>query len=137
VEPITETVKGRLTTDVHRLGDNKMYYDKCRQLIKNHVPKEYLGTVWSNRHIQACVDPRANEAGIWALINAFAALADGYFATSHGSLLGQDGYFADHAVDLVKAMRAYLNFDVGRFDCGTLDRLILDLAQMAGVELED
>ena len=82
--------------------------------------------------------PQSNEAGIWALINAFATLADGYAAQTEGErLLGQDGYFREHARDLVAAMRAYLNFDVGRFDCGTLDRLILDLAAAAGVELEE
>ncbi len=105
---------------------------KCKKIIICHF-HDWPEERWAVNHANACQYPQDTEKGTWFLINAFADLADGYFATSHGSKLGQDGYFAKHAQDLIEAMRAYLNFDVGRFDCGTLDRLICDLAVAAGV----
>jgi hypothetical protein len=41
-----------------------------------------------------------------------------------------------HAADMVRAFRAMLNFDCGRFDCGTLDKLISDIAQAASIEVD-
>jgi hypothetical protein len=66
-------------------------------------------------------------------------MADAYILPDYepgDRLLGQDGYFHEHAADLIKAMHAYLNFDVGRLDCGTLDRLICELAAKAGVGID-
>ncbi len=72
-----------------------------------------------------------------ALIEAFALFADSYATETEGERqLGEDGYYHEHAADMVKALLALLNFDCGRFDCGTLDRLIRDLAQASGVELD-
>lgn len=112
----------------------------CKEMVLLH----YTGMVssndyWKRRHADACAYPRkGTEQGLWSLITGFAALADGYAAQTEGErLLGQDGYFWEHARAMIDAMRFYLNYDCGRFDCGTLDRLICELAKAAGVELED
>lgn len=113
-------------------------YGRCRKLILKSIPDLAKTTDnYMRAHVFACRSPRPNEAGIWALINAFATLADNYAARTDGEiLLGSDYYYHDQTLNLINAMRAYLNFDVGRFDCGTLDRLICDLAEAAGVEIE-
>jgi len=113
-------------------------YHKCRDIIAASYTDACDSTQdYMRRHAKAWGAPNPNERGIQALISAFATLADSYAAQTEGErLLGQDGYFAEHAEDLIRAIRAYLNFDVGRFDCGTLDQLICDLAEAAGVELE-
>lgn len=73
------------------------------------------------------------EAGIVALIKGFDLLALGY-RNSIGGNLGDDGYFDEHATDLLKALRAALNFDLGdRLDCGSLDSEVLRLAKEHGV----
>lgn len=115
----------------------------CKKIIDNHCPEAWFtldhedhSWHWKLQHYRAVHWPRAGtEKGIWTLICGFAELADGY-ATQCEVPLGQDGYYHDHALGMIEAMRAYLNFDVGRFDCGTLDRLIRDLAKAAGVELD-
>lgn len=115
----------------------------CKEIIQAHCPvddpEDWLAADWKARHYRAWNRPMLGvESGIKALLQGFAALADGYAAQTGGErLLGQDGYFWEHARDMVLAMQAYLNFDIGRFDGATLARLIHDLAKAAGVELED
>ncbi len=114
----------------------------CIDLVNNHCHGTYeIGYLqsWHVRHTAAVTNPRGSERPILTLIRAFAEMADAYLLPDYepgDRLLGQDGYFHEHAADLVTAMRAYLNFDVGRLDCGTLDRLITQLAEMAGVEVD-
>ncbi len=118
--------------------------DTCLALVQLHtsaLSKRSLktdSTGWVLRHCQAWTSPRTpREKAVRALIEAFALFADSYATETEGERqLGQDGYYHEHAVDMVKALLALLNFDCGRFDCGTLDRLIRDLAQASGVELE-
>jgi hypothetical protein len=95
-------------------------------------------TNWYARHCAAWRYPATPaEKGIRHLIHGFAFLVDQAACDSDGeTLLGNDGYFHEHAKDMVLAMLAYLNFECGRFDCGSLDKLIRQLAAAAGVELE-
>ena len=89
---------------------------------------------WTNAHFEAWRSPRTkSEYAIKYAILSFAAMADA--SLESGTPIGQDGYFGEHARAMVEAMLAYLNFDIGRFDAGTLDRLIRDLAANNGVEL--
>lgn len=117
----------------------------CRDIVCNHVirlgDRSALATneQWVRLHLNAYHSPRNGvESGLLSLITAFATLADAHAATTGGEIkLGQDGYFRPYAQDMIQAMLAYLNFDIGRFDAGTLDRLIRDLATAAGVGLPE
>lgn len=114
-------------------------YPTCAAALCHHLQdSQYrpgLGEEWHQRHSRAWINPRpGGERAIKLLIAGYAEMADQSQTFEHK--LGQDGYFHEHAADLIHAMRAYLNFDVGRFDCGSLDRLICGLAEISGVELE-
>jgi hypothetical protein len=106
------------------------------ELSKRSLKADSTG--WVLRHCQAWTSPRtAREKALRALIQAFAEYADSYAEETGGERqLGEDGYFHEHARDMVRALLALLNFESGRFDCGTLDKLIRDLAVVSGVELD-
>lgn len=121
--------------------------------INQHDPKPYLERWQRSAHIAACRKPYAgSERAIWSLITSLASMIDQHDALARNEAqcicerserpeprfrLGDDGYYYEHIKALFRAARAYLNFSVGRFDCGTLDRLILDLAGMAGLREDD
>lgn len=109
--------------------------------INQHAPKPYLERWQRGAHIAATLKPYAgSERAIWSLITAIASMIDAHNHANEGSdgyKLGDDGYYHEHTKDLLQAARAYLNFPVGRFDCATLDQLILDLAGMAGLQEDD
>lgn len=115
----------------------------CADLVLTHIIDMRLNNTsiappqWIDAHEAAWRAPRAGgERAIKSLIEGYAALADASFST-HGILLGDDGFYCEYAVNLIDAMRAALNLDVGRFDCGTLDRLLCRLATASGVILPD
>lgn len=109
--------------------------NKLQSIVNLHAVK-LEPSDWAARHQKAWDNPNATERGIKNIIKGYATLADSY-ASGHGMLLGEDGYFSEHARDMIQAMIAYLNFDCGRLDCGTLDRLIRELASESGVELPE
>jgi hypothetical protein len=90
---------------------------------------------WASLHLSAWYHGSDRETAIRHLIQGFGALNDTSISDG-GCRLGDDGYFCDHARDVIQALRAMLNLDCGRFDCGTLDGLLLDLASAAGLEIE-
>lgn len=115
---------------------------RCRNLVLCHKAncpalgyKESGFLCWRSRHEDAWIAPRPGpERAIKSLISGFADLADA--SEAGGQLLGEDGYFGEHAKDMIQAMLAALNLDMGRLDCGSLDTLIRQLAKASGVELE-
>lgn len=57
-------------------------------------------------------------------------------ALMYDSPIGDDGVLGEAFADMGRALRTMLNGETGRFDCGTLDSLILDIAQSCGVDLD-
>jgi hypothetical protein len=113
-------------------------YNHFDRLCSDHLESLPEGSS-GKLHMAAWSGPNRKERPIRDMILAYAAMADSYRGAGWepgDRELGQDGYFHEHATSLIEAMRAYLNFDVGRFDCGTLDRLICKLAADSGVELD-
>lgn len=116
----------------------------CQYLVQEHIRTilerypDNLQLGYKARHRAAWFRPRnARERSIAGLITAFAELADSYMIETEGErCIGDDGYFYEHAEDMIKAMHALLNFDCGRFDCGTLSALIHQMAEMAGIDDE-
>lgn len=118
----------------------------CLSLVNEHhcnQPFSLTDNTWLVRHASAWERPRNGaESGLKSLIVGYATLADLYdtdptWDPEERRTLGGDGYFGEHAESMIQAMLAYLNFDCGRFDCGTLDRLIRELAALSGVELPE
>lgn len=111
----------------------------CMTLVRSHLvnakPSGKQLTNWYENHCAAWNNPRGVEKGVRLLIEGYAQLADALFQTNE-TKVGNDGYFHEHAKDLILALVAALNMDTGRFDCGSLDGLVRRLAQVSGVELE-
>lgn len=103
----------------------------CQDLIKRHLfdtkDKAFQENAWGKRHVAAWYGPRANELGIKRLIQALATLADAW------PPIGEDHYASEYWLDCARAALALLNMDLGRFDGGTLDKLIRDMAVLAKV----
>lgn len=110
----------------------------ARNLANTHFltfPQYVSPEQWQDRHTLAWQAPRpGGELAIVMLITALAILVDAHY---NDIAIGQDGYYHEHATDLVTACRAYLNFDCGRLDCGTLDRLILEIARLGQIEVPE
>lgn len=51
--------------------------------------------------------------------------------------IGSDGVSGDAWLDILKGIRALLNGETGRLDCGTVDGLLFDMAHYVGFEEKD
>lgn len=109
--------------------------NKCTTIVNNSLwrTRDLPNNAWTQQHQAAWHNPRGTERGIRAMLEGFAAFADAHETEDY--TIGQDGFFGPHAEDMIQALLAMLNLQCGRFDCGTLDRLIRELAVAAGVEL--
>lgn len=130
-----------------------MERDHFRKICADHITslvnrRHAPGNEWMQPHIDAWYgEPRPahnrdtrGERAIRDGIVAFAMMCDAHLLPTPepgDAMLGDDGYFHEHATNIVYALRAYLNFDCGRFNCGTLDSLICKLAREAHVNLDD
>lgn len=112
----------------------------CMQLVRDHLSDFTTASDyddWKARHVGAWrVTRPGNESSIKHMILGLAERADAY-AVDYGceNKLGEDNYWHKHAADYVNALLALLNFECGRFDMGTLDSLIRDIARNARIEL--
>jgi hypothetical protein len=113
---------------------------KNRNLVKLHChffpafgsTKDFS---WQSQHKQAVASPRSGgERAIMLLLESFAEMADA--SLQFETPIGHDYVIKDHAKALLEAARAYLNFDIGRLDAGTLDRLIVELARINEVGID-
>jgi hypothetical protein len=103
----------------------------ANQLIRNH-------TDWTSVHAQAFVVPVSKgERAMVNMVRMLAALVDASGTHDDDVKIGEDGYFHEHALDMFQAALAYLNFDMGRLDCGSLDRLIREIAKLGAVEIPE
>lgn len=98
-------------------------------------------TGWKARHDAALAAPRLDKGeAIGPMLKAWALYADGYNAMynadSDGTMLADDYVLGAAWIDMGKALRALLNGECGRFDCGTLDSFILDTMRENGVDTE-
>lgn len=88
---------------------------------------------WAARHEVAFREPSTVDE--CAIVYAIRAIEYAILASEKlGYAAGDDGYFGEHFEAQIDAALARLNFDCGRLDCGTLDRLIRALAKRGGVD---
>ncbi len=105
--------------------------------------KSFQGNDWGRRHVAAWedipgpVDPgvRARERALRLAIVGWAMIAETHMMM-YGSPMGDDGFLGPAWVQMGEGLRAQLNGQCGRFDCGTLDALILDISHAVGAPLE-
>src|SRR5574338_930214 len=93
---------------------------------------------WQGRHmaaIRAAVNGANNdhEGSIVRMIDAWASYADAHRAR-YESGIGDDGVLGDEWEAMGRAIRALLNGESGRLDCGTLDAFIPDTLNAEGFD---
>lgn len=87
---------------------------------------------WVERHRGAAIGPRPGfERSLVRMWKAMAEYADAHQA-AYESPIGDDGVLGEAFKDIARGLRALLNGEAGRLDCGTLEGAMLDMC--AGVK---
>jgi hypothetical protein len=97
---------------------------------------------WKKRHVDAWNHPQKNsEIAVKQMLQGYASMADQFNEQSGNEDeggIGRDGYFGDHARDILRAVNAYLSMGgPTRLDSGAVHRLIRDLAEASGVNPDE
>lgn len=98
---------------------------------------------WARRHYQAWLQQdladtpiQRREVCIRKMIVGWAQLGESH-QDMYGAPIGQDAYCCEHFAQMGHALRDMLNGETGAYDCGTLDRLIVMIANVCGVDLDE
>lgn len=107
----------------------------AKALCADLTAQRYPDTTGSfARHLAAVHTPRPGfESAILGMLLALAEYADAH--AKGGSDVGEDGYAGDEWRGMVASVRALLTCERGRLDGATLDRAILNMAEMGGAPL--
>lgn len=89
---------------------------------------------WADRHDEAVkLSHLQFEQPIVAMLQGWAKYAEDHKAR-YESNIGDDGVLSDPWKEIGLGIRALLNGETGRLDCGTLDAFILDTLNENGVD---
>lgn len=91
---------------------------------------------WQGRHTAALVRPQNQEGPMAGMIHSWLDYADRHKARFESGI-GDDYVLGPHWAAIGADLRQLLNGDCGRFDCGTLDGLILGVLKDEGFDLDD
>jgi hypothetical protein len=109
--------------------------------LKGETP----GNDWCRRHAMAwelsgthhqTTNSQRLEAALRDTIIGWAKMAEEH-RISYGSFIGEDGVLGRAWKGIGISLLIMLNGDLGRFDGGTLDKLIREIAEASGVNLEE
>jgi hypothetical protein len=92
---------------------------------------------WARQHDKAWAVPMHDQEG--AIVHLVTALADyaDYHQERFESTVGDDGFLGPAWLGILKGTRTLLNGETGRLDCGTVDSMLVRMAQAAGYEEEE
>jgi hypothetical protein len=119
--------------------------DEILAHLRETAKKSYLTNNWGARHVAAwegsvreVVDRsvRLREVALKQSIIGWALIGDTH-EQMFESKMGDDGFLGPEWKKIGKGLRAQLNGQCGRFDCGTLDALICNIARACGVNLDE
>jgi hypothetical protein len=94
------------------------------------------GNGWGERHARAMRNvgsQEGQEQGVVQMLRGWADYADAHFHRFE-SPIGEDYVLGPAWLDIGKGIRSLLNGETGRLDCGTIDGLILEIAEHNGFE---
>lgn len=99
---------------------------------------------WAEQHYRAwlqsdltCKPIERREVCLRKMIVGWAALGESH-AEMYLAPIGQDAVTGDHFAAIGKSLRDLINTsDIGRYDGGTLDRLIVTIGHACGVDLDE
>lgn len=117
-------------------------HEACTALVAGHLaaatgdwtPDKPIDTQKAE-HLRAWKRPtKGGERAVKLAIEAYAAYADDYY-DSFERELGSDVYFSEHARDMLRAINASLTMGFkSRLDSGRVHRLLIQLAEVSGIE---
>ncbi len=105
--------------------------------LRNPTFLNHLGNVmpndngWQDRHLKALKGPINFETAIVAMLEGWARYADVH-ASRYESPIGDDGVLGAHWQEIGNSIRALLNGECGRLDCGTIDGFIVETLRSEG-----
>ena len=91
---------------------------------------------WLQSDLEASTPVEQREIALRKLIVSWTQLGETH-AALYGSPIGADGVLGAAFEQIGRGILDMLNGECGRFDCGTLDRLIRDIARACGVDFDD
>jgi len=91
-------------------------------------------TDWQMLHLMALNQPKGFESGIVLILRGLKDYIDTY-QMNYGSLVHNDGVLGDGVADIAKGIRTLLNGDVGRLDCNSLDKELVEILVKCGEEV--
>lgn len=92
---------------------------------------------WQDRHDAAIREPLgfSMEESIVKMLKAWELYA-GVHMARYGSSVGNDGVLGEQWEALGDAIRALLDGETGRLDCGTIDGFILSTMRFHGIDVD-
>jgi hypothetical protein len=103
--------------------------------VRAHEHNPLAGTL--RLHLKAWAVPWHDQEGsIVRLVEALASYADAHAARFEFTV-GDDGFLGPAWLDILKGTRTLLNGETGRLDCGTVDSMLVRMAEAAGYEEEE
>jgi hypothetical protein len=118
----------------------------CRSIIDGELARvrarenDPASRHWARQHDKAWAVPMHDQEGaIVRLVTALADYADDYAARfespiGHDAVLGGGKGHGMGWLEILKGTRGLLNGETGRLDCGTVDSMLVRMAQAAGYE---
>ncbi len=111
--------------------------DCITQMMIDTRTKSFGSNKWGQRHCEAWDHPTPLERALRDLIVAWKTYAEAHKA-KHGAPVGDDFYTGEHWTAMGESLVYMLSCDFGsRFDGGTLDKLLRDIATLHGCTLEN
>jgi hypothetical protein len=131
----------RSSRQAHRaLGDYRDIIDRVHAELQDKWGHEH----WARKHISTWRTAQNDEAAaIRDMIVAWGKYASAFTkryppepGDEQAVRVGDDGFLGDQMVEIGRGIRQLLNGEIGGFDGGTLDRLILGIAEINNIDLE-
>jgi hypothetical protein len=91
---------------------------------------------WVHRHNLAVTNPNNTEKPIVDFCKALKLYADNH-KVRYDSNIAHDGVLGEAFLEILKNVRALLNGECGRLDCGTIDAYLISIAEKAGFDTKD
>jgi hypothetical protein len=119
------------SSNQHR-EENMKHQKLIADMLTTTANKRFQENQWGARHCAAWREPQGPEVGIVRMIEGVALYAD-HHAKRFESNVGEDGLLGPEVEQIIRSIRTLLNGECGRLDCGTLDRLLLDMLAAEGM----
>ena len=122
------------------LAENTGASERVITEIHLGLGRQWKSLPWVVPHVDAWAqrsgNPRELAAGaVAAAVTAWARYADAHYAL-YDNRIGDDAVIGEGWKSWGKSLLGLLNGETGKLDCGTVDKMIREIAELNGVELD-